>query len=176
MNSFEVWKTIELGADQKSFQAYEKEFKKKGITVSPVVSEMFRVYGFAPSPGKTKAKVAFVPVKQLTSCYGIQIGQICGLASEHNLELFTTEDAFRFRCSYTDQPRGERIWIATKPFEISKGKIGKKGYRVQRKLLFADNQEGILHFGIGQGNKCDPSGLLNADQILAFIVKENSNG
>ncbi|OGZ70397.1 MAG: hypothetical protein A3F47_00795 [Candidatus Staskawiczbacteria bacterium RIFCSPHIGHO2_12_FULL_38_11] len=170
MASFEIWKKVVLNAGRKSSKDYQKEFKEKNVALNPQVLDALKGYKFASFPKTTEVKLTLVPVKALVDGYGMQLLQMGDLIARLPIAWCSFEIAFALRGQYLDQPRDEKIWIGTKPIESVKRK---KGYDdIVRRLLFIGNHEHQLSLSIGQGGKFDPSGLLNSDQLLAFVMKE----
>ncbi len=115
---FPVWKTIRLGV-HKTADAYRKALEVSKYRCGEWVTDLFDKPACHCAEQETDVDLVVLSVDDLGFKQGALYSQICEKALAAGLELCPPEVGPALRLAYENQPRGERLIIATKPFADS---------------------------------------------------------
>ncbi len=111
---FPLWKTVRLGA-HKTAADYSKALDAgRNRSVDWVINYLGQP-AFQCAKQETDVDLTVVSVGELGFVQGALYSQVVERALAHGLELCPAETGPALRLAYEDQPRGERLIIATKP-------------------------------------------------------------
>ncbi len=116
---FKVWKTVKLGA-YKTTDAYRKALETGKRRSGEWVTDFLGKPAFKCAGEETDVDLVVLSVDELGFKKGALYSQICEKAQSIGLELCPPEVGPALRLAYEDQPRGERLIIATQPFADSR--------------------------------------------------------
>ncbi|HSX25072.1 MAG TPA: hypothetical protein VLG69_03850 [Candidatus Andersenbacteria bacterium] len=112
-------RSIDVFPGQRTGVDYIQMFERQGIRIGSIVRDFLLEAVF--SRVEKQKQVLFIPVSNfdlgcLKDCYSLEktftIGQ-----NDACLEYCDVEEVLQFRTAYKDQPKGERLIVAMKPFE-----------------------------------------------------------
>lgn len=115
---FPVWKTVRLGV-HKTADAYRKALEAGKHRCGEWVTDLFGKPAYHCASEETDVDLVALFVDDLGFKRGALYSQICEKALSMGLELCPAEVGPALRLTYENQPRGERLFIATKPFSGS---------------------------------------------------------
>ena len=115
---FPIWKTVKLGV-YKTADAYRKALEAGKHLSGEWVSDLFGKPACTCASEETDVDLVVLSVADLGFKEGALYSQICEKALAMELELCPAEVGPALRLAYENQPRGERLIIATKPFTDS---------------------------------------------------------
>ncbi len=110
---FPVWKTVRLGV-HKSAEAYRKALATGNHRAGSWVNDFLGKPAYQSAKNETEVDLVVLSVGDLGFKKGALYSQICEKAVALGLELCPAEVGPALRLAYEDQPRGERLIIATK--------------------------------------------------------------
>ena len=112
---FPIWKTVKLGV-HKTPAEYRKALEAGNHRSGGWVNEIFDKPVCTCADKETDVDLVVLSVGDLGFKEGALYSQICDKAVAVGLEVCPAEVGPALRLAYGDQPRGERLIIATKPF------------------------------------------------------------
>jgi len=111
---FPVWKTVELGV-YKTPDAYRAALATGMLRSGDWVTNFLGKPAYKCASVATSVDLVLVSVADLGFQRGALYSEICERAQQFGLRLCAAEVGPALRLAYVDQPRGERLIIATKP-------------------------------------------------------------
>jgi hypothetical protein len=115
---FPVWKTVKLGV-YKTAEAYRAALEASKHRCGEWVTDLFGKPACHCASEETDVDLAVVSVDDLGFKQGALYSEVCEKAQTLGLELCPPEVGPALRLAYGNQPRGERLIIATTPFADS---------------------------------------------------------
>ena len=112
---FPIWKTVKLGI-YKTADAYRKALEAGKHRSGDWVNDFLGKPACNCAGEETDVDLVDVSVHDLGFKEGALYSQICEKALAMGLELCPAEVGPALRLAYENQPRGERLIVATKPF------------------------------------------------------------
>lgn len=114
-------KTIELGTELKTGQAFEKEFTDRKYGLSKWAKDILNKTEFEASPEPTEADLVILSLENLGFPQGATYMDICSRADKLGLDLCPSEVGLQLRLQYPNQPKNEYLFIAMKTIVDSDG-------------------------------------------------------
>jgi hypothetical protein len=115
---FPIWKTVRLGV-YKTADEYRKALQAGEHRCGEWVTNLFGKPACHCASEETDVDLVVLSVDDLGFKEGALYSQICEKAQAMGLDLCPAEVGPALRLAYENQPRGERLIIATKPFADS---------------------------------------------------------
>jgi hypothetical protein len=115
---FPVWKTVRLGV-YKTADAYREALQASKHRCGEWVTDLFGKPACHCASEETDVDLVVLSVEDLGFKEGALYSEICEKAQDVGLELCPAEVGPALRLAYENQPRGERLIIATTPFADS---------------------------------------------------------
>lgn len=163
MSSFNVWKTINLGVDFSSNAQMGKVFQCNKIKLGKWILARVENLDFGFAECKMPIRLVRARVSDLCTGCGSVLGLIYSQALSNKLKLCETlEVACQLRWQYKDQPKGERLWIASQTVINDD-----RGHRRTPNLLCVENRNGNLLLNSGCGR---PSGFFSSATEFIFVA------
>ncbi len=116
--AFPIWKTVRLGVC-KTADEYRKALEAGKHRSGDWVNNFLGKPAFNCASEETDVDLVVLSVDDLGFKEGALYSQICEKALAMGLELCPPEVGPALRLAYENQPRGERLIVATKPFTES---------------------------------------------------------
>jgi hypothetical protein len=120
---FPIWKTIKLGL-HKSAEAYRAALESRKRRSGEWVNDFLGRPACHCAAQETEVDLALVSVGELGFRSSALYSEICEKAQALGLGLCSPEVGPALRLAYEDQPRGERLVVATAPFAASGDEVG----------------------------------------------------
>jgi hypothetical protein len=120
---FPIWKTIKLG-QHKTAEAYRQALEARKRRSGEWVNDFLGRPACHCASEETTVDLVVVSVGELGFKSSALYSEICERAQALGLGLCAPEVGPALRLAYEDQPRGERLIVATAPFAASGDEVG----------------------------------------------------
>jgi hypothetical protein len=156
--TFTPWRTIKLGTE-KATNALQDALMKAGCFANDFVLDAMDQSSFTVSKTKKEVDIIVVSVAEFGFENGASLKDIYAKGQEWGLKLCSLEVCLQLRLQYMNQPKGEHLYVATKPVIAADGTFGI--------LSVARLNDGSLCLGGGSGH---PSSLYGSADLFVFAL------
>ncbi len=114
-NKFKIWKTIHLGMGFKNADGFRQLMKSRKMLISDRANDILGKSAFKVAAEKTRVNLVIPSVGDLGFKDGGKLKDIYACAQDWKLGLCPSEVGPQLRLCYSNQPKGEWLYVGMNP-------------------------------------------------------------